>query len=84
MEYYKKKDMLMVHRDMFDRLIIDRAAQSAFDLWHFELKPKSEKRRAIEMRLIGVIEQLVPNTFRFFKNTEDNETSANYIFEAVY
>lgn len=64
-------------------MIVDGADQSAYGLQHFPRKTKSERGRAIKVRLIGVLKHAGPKRLKIVTMTEEQQTDTNRIFESM-
>lgn len=84
LEYKKKRDMSKQESSRYLSLIIDGADQSAFGLPHFTVKTKSQTGHAIKVRLIGILEHAVQNKLILLTMTDDFESGANHIIEALH
>jgi len=65
-------------------LIIDGADQKAFDLPHFVNGWKDVRGQGMKVRLIGVKEHSEPDVISLYLMTEEFETGANHIIEALH
>lgn len=62
---------------------MDGADQSAFGLPHFVSSTKNEKGHSLKVRLIGLLDQEKPNRLCIYMMTEEHETGANRVIEAI-
>ncbi len=84
LEYAKKRDQAIRNPSKFCSFIIDGADQSAYGLPHLVHNTKAMRGEKLKVRLIGVKEHLVvPNIF-FYLMTEEFDTGANHVIEAVH
>lgn len=83
-EYYKKRDNAVIHPEDCCSIIVPGADQSAFGLPHFVTKRKVENGHALKVKLIGVLEHRRHNQLYLFTMTEQHETGANHIIEAIH
>jgi len=65
-------------------LIIDGADQSAFGLPHFFLSSKTEREHSLKVKIVGVIDHGASNRSTLFLITEEFETGANHVIEALH
>lgn len=83
-EYKKKRDNAVVYPDRFCSIIVDGADQSAYGLPHFVVKSKDARGHSLKVKVVGVLEHGKPHRAHLMTLTEDHETGANHIVEAVH
>lgn len=83
--YYKKKrdHAILLPREHVS-IIVDGADQSAFGLPHFTTVTKDTRGHSLKVKLIGVLEHARPKKLRLLTLTEEHETGANHVIEAVH
>lgn len=84
LEYRKKREKAMLHPRRYISFIIDGADQSAFGIPHFCTNVKSTTGNAMKVRLIGALEHGQPNKLLLMTLTEEYETGANHIIQALH
>ena len=83
-EYRRKKDLARLNPSGNCSIIIDGADQSAFGLPHFATNTKDMRGITMKVRLVGLLEHAVNNHLYLFTLTEEFETGANHVIEAVH
>lgn len=83
-EYKMKRDRAILRPDDFCSIIVDGADQSAFGLPHFITTTKQVRGHAMKVKLVGLLEHGKPNKLRLLTMTEEHETGANHIVEAIH
>lgn len=83
-EYQKKSDRACLYPSQFCSLIVDGADQSAFGLPHFLNNTKTTTGHSMKVRLVGVLEHAAVKILSLYTMTEEFETGANHIIEAIH
>ena len=84
MAYYLKRDRARQQPDLFCSCIVDGADQSAHGLPHFTTSTKNQRGISMKVKLIGLLEHNIPNILNLFTMTEEHQTGANHVIEAVH
>ncbi len=83
-EYSRKRNNAIRDPKRFCSVIIDGADQAAFGLPHFTTLTKDVRGNALKVRLIGILQHGSPNKLRLYTMTEEQQTGANHIVEALH
>lgn len=83
-EYRKNRERATISPCTCASFIIDGADQSAFGLPHFCTNVKSTTGNAMKVRLIGALQHGSPNKLLLMTLTEEYETGANHIVQALH
>lgn len=83
-EYKKKRENAILHPGHYCSIIVDGADQSAFGLPHFMVKTKNARGHAMKVKLVGLLDHKKPNEVHLMTMTEEHETGANHMVEAVH
>ncbi len=84
LEYKRKRDIAIMDPKHAWSIIVDGADQTAFGLPHFVTSTKGQKGHSLKVKLVGVLEHAVENRLRLLTMSEEHETGANHIVEAVH
>lgn len=84
MAYQMKRDRARLQPSDYCSIIIDGADQSAFGIPHFATTTKTQRGHALKVKLVGLLEHNVENSLFLFTMTEEHETGANHIIEAIH
>ncbi len=83
-EYAKYRNRAVREPTEVCSIIIDGADQAAYGLPHFIYGTKNLRGDAMKVRLIGIKEHLASPNVLLFLMTEEHETGANHIVEALH
>lgn len=83
-EYTQKRDRAKLYPNEFVSLIVDGADQTSFGLPHFTFATKNTVGHAIKVKLIGVLDHGNVNHLSLFTLTDEFETGANHVVEAIH
>ena len=83
LEYKKKRDKEKLQPYKYLSIIIDGADQSGFGLPQFTTSTKASRGHSLKVKFIGILEHGLPNRLHLFTMTEEFETGANHIIEAL-
>lgn len=84
MEYQKKKDRARLNSSEYLSVIVDGADQSSFGLPHFTTTPKSQRGHSLKVKLVGLLEHRLQVRLFLYTMTQDHETGANHVIEALH
>lgn len=82
--YYTRRDKAIQDPARYCSFIIDGADQTAYGLPHFVFSTKSDKGHKLKVKCVGVLEHLSPKKRFFFTMTEEHNTGANHVIEALH
>ncbi len=83
-EYKRKRDLAILNPTELLSLIIDGADQTAYGLPHFISHTKSQRGNSLSIKLVGLLEHASENRLRLLTMTEEHQTGANHIVEAIH
>ena len=82
--YQMKRDRARLQQSDYCSIIVDGADQSAFGLPHFTSSTKGQRGHAMKVKLVGLLEHGIQNMLYLFTMTEEMQTGANHIVEAIH
>jgi len=83
-EYLRKCEQSILYPSQYMSLIVDGADQSSFGLPHFTFSTKNTKGHSLKVKLVGVLEHGSVKHLSLYTLTEEFETGANHIIEALH
>ncbi|MEM9681301.1 MAG: hypothetical protein AAF901_13340, partial [Bacteroidota bacterium] len=83
-EYRQKAEKAKLFPSKYLSIIIDGADQSAFGLPHFCSSTKDQRGHSLKVRLVGVLDHAVINRLLLMTLTQEYESGANHIIEAIH
>lgn len=84
MNNHIKQNNARLYPAQFCSIIVAGVDQYSLGLPHFVKSKKDVRDRALNARLIGVLDHLKPNKIHLFRMTEEHRTGANQIAETVH
>lgn len=82
--YQLKRDRARLQDSDFCSIIVDGADQSAFGIPHFTTCTKNQRGNALKVKLVGLLEHCIENELLLYTMTEEQQTGANHIIEAIH
>lgn len=83
-EYQKKCDSASLYPQRYCSLIVDGADRSSFGLPHFLHNTKATTRHSLKGKVMGVLQHAAVKNLSLYTMTEEFETGANHVIEAVH
>ena len=84
LEYSMKRDLARREQQSYCSIVVDGADQSAYGLPHFVFNTKNMRGMKLKVRVIGLKEHLAVPSVTLFLLTEEHETGANHVIEAIH
>lgn len=82
--YSSRQESAIQNPAKYCSIIVDGADQKSFGLPHFVFNTKSDKGHKIKVKCIGVLEHKKEKNLTLFTITEEFESGANHVIEAIH
>ena len=83
-DYEKRRELSKRYPAKYLSLIIDGADQTSYGLPHFVFATKEDKGEKIQMMIAGMLQHGMRKQLTLFTLTDDYESDANHIIEAIH
>ena len=83
-DYERRRDLSRRYPKKYLSLILDGADQKSYGLPHFVFPTKEDKGHKMKTKIVGVLEHGVKKLLTLYTLTEEFESGANHIIEALH
>lgn len=83
-DYERRRDLSKRFSTKYLSLIVDGADQKSYGLPHFVFSTKEDKGHKLKMNIVGVLEHGMRKHLTLYTLTEEFESGANHIIEALH
>lgn len=84
LEYYKQRVRASLFSEQHCSIIVDGTDRSAFGLPRFKTSTKSQREKAMNVKLIGILKPKNNNNLYLFTMTEEHETAVSHNDDAAH
>ena len=83
-DYEYRRDLSKRHPEKYLSLIVDGADQTSYGLPHFVFGTKEDRGEKMQMKIVGVLEHEMHKQLTLLTLTDDFESGANHVIEALH